>query len=75
MSTVKTEVKKAIVKGRELGHEKISGERSLTIGEFVLVTFGLFIILYGSKMPWFNKLGKWRLPLGLILIYGGTWMF
>jgi len=66
------EVKAMMEQAKMTGHKKVAGEKSLTIGEIVFTILGILIILYGTKakIP-----AKFRLPLGLAVIFMGEWIF
>ena len=54
------------------GHKKVAGENSLTVGEIVFTILGVLCILYGAKA---NVPAKYRLPLGIAIIFMGEWVF
>lgn len=66
------EIKAQITKMKLKGHEKVAGEHSLSIGEIVLTIIGILIIVFGTKAK-IPK--KWCLPLGILVIFMGEWVF
>lgn len=66
------EYKAMIDQAKMKGHQKVAGENSLTVGEIVFTILGILIILYGTraKIP-----AKFKLPLGLAVIFMGEWIF
>lgn len=54
------------------GHKKVAGEHSLTVGEIVFTLLGVLIIFYGARA---NIPSKYRLPLGLAVVFMGEWVF
>ena len=66
------EYKAMIDQAKMKGHQKVAGEHSLTVGEIVFTILGILIILYGTKakIP-----AKFKLPLGLAVIFMGEWIF
>lgn len=68
MDTLKAELQKAKMQG----HVKVAGEHSLTVGEIVFTLIGILIIAFGAKA---NIPAKYRLPLGLMVIFMGEWIF
>lgn len=65
-------LKAMYAKAKMMGHRKVAGEHSLTIGEIVFTLLGVLIIFYGAKA---NIPAKFRLPLGLAVIFMGEWIF
>jgi len=61
-----------IARAKTAGHFKIAGENSLTAGEVFFTALGVLIILFGAKakIP-----AKFRLPLGIAVIFAGEWVF
>ncbi|MBA7493941.1 hypothetical protein ES702_04507 [subsurface metagenome] len=54
------------------GHKKVAGEHSLTVGEIVFTILGVLCIFYGARA---NIPTKYRLPLGIAVIFMGEWIF
>ena len=66
------DAKAMYVQAKAKGHEKVAGEHSLTVGEIVFTILGILVIAFGAKakIP-----AKYRLPLGLMVIFMGEWVF
>ena len=66
------EVKAMYEQAKMTGHQKVAGKHSLTIGEIVFTILGILIILFGTRAKIPKKFG---LPLGLMVIFMGEWVF
>jgi len=66
------ELKAEFEKAKRKGYEKVAGEHSLTVGEIVFTILGILLIAFGAKA---NIPAKYRLPLGLMVIFIGEWVF
>ena len=67
------QLKAKYVEAKNLGHKKVAGEHSLTIGEIVFTIIGILVILYVAKET--KVPAKFALPLGIAIIFMGEWMF
>lgn len=67
-----SELKALYAKAKMTGHKKVAGEHSLTVGEIVFTIIGILCIFYGAKA---NVPTKYRMPLGIAIIFMGEWMF
>jgi len=66
------EMKAKIEQAKLYGHKKVAGEHSLSIGEIVFTVIGILIIVYGTRA---NIPPKYKLGLGLAVVFMGEWIF